>query len=133
MFRRLTERRAPIKCFRATGKDVGKMAKVKRKGKTVFVALLALIITLGMVAGCVVADRNTRRIGFGETAPVMSRYQGEGNRRGLTFYLMGNHYIVDVTPAFEAAQSLAREWEKIGRAVSEVGDAWAQQMEPKGW
>lgn len=109
------------------------MCKIKRKGKLVITAVLALLILVGLFAGCVVADRNTRRIGFGETAPVVSRYRGEGERRGLSFYVLGNRYVLDVTPAFEAAQAMAKEVDAVLRAASDVGNAWLEQIEPKGW
>ena len=109
--------------------------KTKRRKKVKFLATFLLFIFLFalFLSGCVVADRNTRRIGFGDTTPIISRYPGEGDRRGLSVYLFGKSYTIDVTPWFWAVQCVAQGMEQAGRSVQGIMDSWREQITPQAW
>lgn len=109
------------------------MRKCKKKTKRVILGLTLVLIVAGFLTGCVVADRNTRRIGFGDTTPVVSRYTGEGDRRGITVYLLGQRIVLDATPLIQAAQAAARGVESAMEAVRDVASSWAGQIRPSDW
>ena len=107
--------------------------KGSKKAKRLAIALFLVFLVALFFTGCVGADRNTRRIGFGDTTPIVSKYTGEGDRRGLIIYLFGHPYTIDVTPWFWAAQSIARGVDQVGKTFQDIAGAWEQQMTPKDW
>lgn len=107
--------------------------KGRKKVRVLATFLLFIFLFVLFFSGCVVADRNIRRIGFGDTTPIISRYTGEGDRRGLSVYLFGKSYTIDVTPWFWAVQSVAQGIDRAGKSAQGIMDSWREQMVPQAW
>lgn len=94
------------------------MRRIK-KMKKIGVALLLTLLLMLFLTGFVVADRNTRKIGFGDTTPLFSTYMEEDGRCGVSLYLMGQSHTLDFTPLYRAAQWIAQQTDNLLRGALE--------------
>lgn len=104
--------------------------KRKKIRRMAFPLLVTLILSM-VLAGCVVADQNIRRIGFGETTPAFSSYVGK-TQRGITIRLLGGEAYVDFTPCIRFAQGMAQWIQTSTDTAVEILRELGSQVVPPG-
>ena len=72
------------------------MTDKKKRNRRILTSMMLTLMVSALVGGIAVADRNIRRMGFGDDRPMIG-ITSEDGRQSLEFCLMGQTYAMDVT------------------------------------
>lgn len=70
----------------------------KKRNKRILTSMLLTLMAAALFGGIAVADRNIRRMGFGDDRPMVGVSSKEG-RKSLELCILGQTYSLDVTGA----------------------------------
>lgn len=79
------------------------MTDKKRRNKRIVTSMMLTLMVSALVGGIAVADRNIRRMGFGDDRPIIGMTSEDG-KQSLEFCLMGQTYTIDVTGVVNLAR-----------------------------
>lgn len=72
------------------------MTDKKKRNRRILTSMMLTLMVSALVGGIAVADRNIRRMGFGDDRPMIG-ITSEDGEQSLEFCLMGQTYKMDVT------------------------------------
>lgn len=72
------------------------MTDIKKRNRRILTSMILTLLVSALVGGIAVADRNIRRMGFGDDRPMVG-ITSQNGKQNLEVCLMGQTYAMDVT------------------------------------
>lgn len=70
--------------------------KYNKQRRCFFTSFFMTLLVCSFLTACVIVDRNTRKIGFGEETPVISFLNGQSGTYGVTVNVFGRNFTIDL-------------------------------------